>query len=298
MKCRDFHELIDSYLSDELLTETNHDVLRHLEECGDCRNVIEARRAVRNRLKLAVVNSAHYKVDEKFSRSLETKLKQSLLKPAKAKTSSWFGRNNWIAVAAGLILTFTVGFFFVNYGGGSVDTVVDNVTDREDYSVSDLSPKNIVNIASGDHEHCAIRHKLDEAPITLAEASAKYQGIEKVVAEPLRDVLSDYKLVEAHACKYLDTRFAHLVLSNRDDRVSVLITDLKESDSGRELVNFTTKKYQIARFDTNKRSVFVISDLDKGQNAKAAEALFVPIRKHFDSAGADQPAQTALLTLY
>jgi len=295
MKCRDFHEMIDSYLSDELLTETNHNVLRHLEDCADCREVIEARRAVRSRLKSAVIDSAQYQIDVNFSRSLESRLRQSALKPAKVKAPSWFGRNNWIAVAAGLVLTFTMGFLLLNYGGA--DQTLANA-DRVDYSVPNLSAENIVNIASGDHEHCAIRHKLDEAPITLVEASAKYRGIEKIVAEPLSDVLSDYKLVEAHACKYLDTRFAHLVLSNKDERVSVLITDLKDSESGREVMNFSTKKYQIARFDTRKRSVFVISDLDKRQNVKAAEALFVPIRKHFDADETDEPTQTALLAFY
>ena len=294
MKCRDFHEIIDSYLSDELLTETNHNVLRHLEDCVDCREVIEARRAVRGRLKSAVSNSAQYQIDENFSRSLESQLKQTVFKPARAETSSWFGRNNWIAVAAGLVLTFTLGFLLINFDG----SVIDDVAARGDYSVANLAPENIVNIASGDHEYCAIRHKLDERPISLTEASAKYVGIEKVVAEPLGDVLSDYKLVEAHACKYLDTRFAHLVLTKKDERVSVLITDLKDGESGKELVNFATKKYQIARFNTKKQSVFVISDLDKRQNVKAAEALFVPIRKHFDADEVNEPTQTALLTFY
>ena len=294
MKCRDFHEIIDSYLSDELLTETNHDVLRHLEDCADCRNVIEARRAVRSRLKSAVTSSAMYKIDEDFSRGLESQLRQTLSRPVKSETTSWFGRNNWIAVAAGLILTFTMGFLLINYGGGNVETIAE--TERDAYSVTNLSSENIVNIASGDHEHCAIRHKLDEAPITLSEASAKYSGIEKVVSEPLNDVLADYKLVEAHACKYLKTRFAHLVLSNNDERVSVLITDSRDIESNGELTNYSTKKYQIARFDTAKRSVFVISDLDKRQNSKAAEALFVPIRKHFDGDQNSEPTQIALLT--
>ncbi|NNE97845.1 MAG: zf-HC2 domain-containing protein [Pyrinomonadaceae bacterium] len=294
MKCRDFHELIDSYLSDELLTETNHNVLRHLEDCVDCRNVIEARRAVRTRLKAAVSSSAKYGISESFSRTLESQLKESVVQTAKTGNAPWFGRNNWIALAAGLILTFTVGFFLLNSDG----TGMDDVADRGDYSVKSLSSENIVNIASGDHEHCAIRHRLDEAPITLVEASADYNGIESVVAEPLKAVLSDYRLVEAHACKYLDTRFAHLVLANEGGRVSVLITDLKDGKDGREVENFSTKKYQIARFNTRKRSVFVISDLDREQNSKAAEALFVPIRRHFDDDTGDPPAQTALLTMY
>ena len=35
MRCEDFREIADSFLSDELLVETNHEVVRHLEDCED-----------------------------------------------------------------------------------------------------------------------------------------------------------------------------------------------------------------------------------------------------------------------
>lgn len=66
MKCQDFREIIDSYLCDELLTETNHNILRHLEECADCRSVIETRRLLRSKIKGAVLNSPEFQVREVF----------------------------------------------------------------------------------------------------------------------------------------------------------------------------------------------------------------------------------------
>jgi putative zinc finger protein len=47
MNCRDVRELADSFLSEELLTETNHDILRHVESCVSCRNEIATRRQLR-----------------------------------------------------------------------------------------------------------------------------------------------------------------------------------------------------------------------------------------------------------
>ena len=37
MECRDVREMADSFLGEELLTETNHEILRHLETCPVCR---------------------------------------------------------------------------------------------------------------------------------------------------------------------------------------------------------------------------------------------------------------------
>ena len=37
MECRDVREMADSFVGEELLTETNHEILRHLETCPTCR---------------------------------------------------------------------------------------------------------------------------------------------------------------------------------------------------------------------------------------------------------------------
>ena len=50
MTCRDVREWADSFLCEELLTETNHDILRHLDGCPSCRTDIDARRRLRGAL--------------------------------------------------------------------------------------------------------------------------------------------------------------------------------------------------------------------------------------------------------
>ena len=53
MNCRDVREVADSFLCEELLTETNHDILRHLDTCPSCRTEIDARRRLRGALRTA-----------------------------------------------------------------------------------------------------------------------------------------------------------------------------------------------------------------------------------------------------
>src|SRR5262245_24724224 len=57
MECRRFRDIADSYLSEELLVETNHEVLRHLESCPTCRAELAARRQVRRVLRSAFARS-------------------------------------------------------------------------------------------------------------------------------------------------------------------------------------------------------------------------------------------------
>jgi predicted anti-sigma-YlaC factor YlaD len=47
MQCREFREIADSYLSNELMVETNHGVIAHLEQCAECRQELKARRELR-----------------------------------------------------------------------------------------------------------------------------------------------------------------------------------------------------------------------------------------------------------
>src|SRR5260370_26040165 len=44
----------DAYISNELLVETNHEMLRHLETCPACSAELETRGRLRSRLKSAV----------------------------------------------------------------------------------------------------------------------------------------------------------------------------------------------------------------------------------------------------
>ena len=77
MNCKDFREIADSYLSDELLVETNHDVLRHLENCADCRCELAARRDLRERLREAVHSAPQSRINANFAVKLKNDLREN-----------------------------------------------------------------------------------------------------------------------------------------------------------------------------------------------------------------------------
>ena len=52
--CEKTRKYLDSYISNELLVETNHEVLRHIENCPACAAELDARTQLRKRLKSAV----------------------------------------------------------------------------------------------------------------------------------------------------------------------------------------------------------------------------------------------------
>ncbi len=155
MKCQDFREVIDSYLSDELLTETNHDVLRHLEVCADCRREIEVRRDLLAQIRSVVKNSPQFQIREEFSGNLRARLKQS----AAPKNVFWTSGNFWLAVAAMLILTVGLSIWFV-----SNQTVPSaEITQKTENS----QPVFLEDTALGDHQNCAVKYNLAEEPVKI-----------------------------------------------------------------------------------------------------------------------------------
>lgn len=54
--CKRLRSYLDSYLNNELMVETNHDVIRHLEACEDCSRLLEDRARLKAQLKRAVMH--------------------------------------------------------------------------------------------------------------------------------------------------------------------------------------------------------------------------------------------------
>src|SRR3954454_19352354 len=52
--CRKVQARLDSYIDSELLTESNLDLLEHLEGCATCTREVESRRYLRRRVQTAV----------------------------------------------------------------------------------------------------------------------------------------------------------------------------------------------------------------------------------------------------
>lgn len=291
MKCKDFQEIIDSYLSDELLTETNHDVLRHMENCRDCREVIEARRAVRTQLRSAVMKAPQFQIGKNFTHNLRTQLRHEALENQTKAATSWFSLGSLLPVAAGLLLVFTFGFIL--FSGFDTPEVVNS--DLHPHTTKEFASDHVVNVAFGDHQYCAVELNPKE-PVKLSATPAKYEKAEEIVLPVLKSNLENSKLKKSHTCEYNGTKFTHLVVEKDEEILSVMLTDKEKAEKFSNDIDFhSSEKYQMARFDIKNTAVFVISDLDRSLNSQTAEALYEPLKKEF---GEYQMIQSSLLMFY
>lgn len=278
MQCSDFREIADSYLSDELLVETNHDVLRHLEACASCRNEIAARRELKLRLREAVKNDERFEMREGFATELRAKLKETPSKQNK-NVFAMYKPSAWLAIAASLILF----------------SLIIGIAIRQFYkSPSNFSPSEAVTLASmtrfavGDHKNCAIQHGLKENPISLSEASKRYDKVyaelDKAVMNSFSEKSDDITMLGAHHCIYEDKAFAHVVLRFKGKVVSVLVTPRKNrevsSDNTETITCSSTDGYQTSCFETERFSVFVVSDLTEQDNLAFARQMQKSVSNH------------------
>ncbi len=318
MQCHDFHELADSYLGDELLVETNHGVLQHLEACPDCRGELAARRALRAQLRAAFAHAPELQPGPAFVSRLHAQLRAEAL-----GTTSAFRWNSWMAVAASLLLIATIGLLTtqfrpiktteivaVNRETGSNNTLPHNETIETTASAPPPThaPDGTVDApaqflsagfqaaAAGVHRDCAVSFKLPARPISLAEAGRlydrAYSGLTSAVNLRGVPLSARARIVEAHSCVFGGRRFAHVVLRDHEHLISVLVTDLDGApaaaageavpDGARQAVvdQAATEGYQVAYFTTSKHAVFVVSDLAAERNNEVARALVPSVSRH------------------
>lgn len=295
MKCLDFREIIDSYLCDELLTETNHEILRHLEECADCRGVIENRRILRSKIKSAVKNSPQFQMRDEFFNRLRVQLKREAITVKAEKKSLWTRNTTWLAFAASLIFAVGLGFWFLPQPESSFSADV-ALSNQEAQKIS------LADYAAGDHQNCAVKYNLAEEPVDIDLASARYADLRQGILNPLQSSDSKYELLESHTCKYAGREFTHIVFRHQNKTVSVLLTNLQNHSPLKddEIADFFSDGYQIARFDVKDKAVFVVSDLSEQENTATAKILEKPLKanlsaiEHADSDSSNEANYRAL----
>ena len=285
MQCSDFREIADSYLSDELLIETNHDVNRHLESCADCRADLAARRELRHQLQTKFNQSAELRVPDGFAESLRTSLREQALD----RSGIVIPRIAYVGIAAALLIAIGFGVLTVQRW---------RVSQRESAAWASLT-----NSATGDHRECALEHKLKATVITLSEAGRVYDRVYANVADQTSLQASlppGAQLLDAHSCVFAGRRFAHLVVKYHDEVASIVIARndpnakapaARPGDLG---AAFTIDSYQVAAFQTASHAVFVISSLNEADNMTIARSVSPLLDKQIRRA--EEPFQAKLLT--
>jgi Predicted transmembrane transcriptional regulator (anti-sigma factor) len=298
MNCREFKELVDSYLSNELLVETNHSVLRHLESCTNCRAVMADHREVRSRLREAVMKADESRIDQQFAVRLRENLRSN-----SQRRSSFAGIGGLRLALAGAIglVAIAVGLNFIapqyaDRGESSLNLPASNISNNNALSadtVFDATFERIRYDAVDDHKNCALTHNLEKRPITLDEAAKRFhpsiKDLDKTVVSALRRSFGDdAELVKAHYCLINGRAFAHIVLRHRRKVVSVLMhrdEQVAEDPDSAAKECGTDGALSISCFRAAGFDMFVISDLEMQVNINLAEVLVDPMVKHIREAG-------------
>ena len=311
MQCRDFREVADSYLSDELLVETNHDVIAHLETCADCRHELAARRELRTILRASFTKAEELQMPDEFASRLHSELHAVATSGAMSiLPRAWM-------IAAGVMVALTFGVIAV-WQRQRVQTNSEMADNRQPQNTAAVKPSDVQprpgeiavgadavlarmsELAAGDHRDCAIGHRLPDRPIPLEEAGRKYDRayLNLTKAVMLHDDFNEsIELVMAHACVFRGHWFAHIVVRYHGRLVSLLVTRLEDSsgiampkeklpeDSAAQVIACsTTGGFQISCFRTAQHGVFVVSDLEEGENLVFARRLAPSVYEHITNA--------------
>lgn len=312
MQCRDFREVADSYLSDELLVETNHDMIAHLEACAQCRRELAARRELRTTLRAAFTKAEELQIQDQFAERVRRRLRDSV----STQAPSLIPRNrSWVAIAACLVVAAGLGLAAWKRQQAQVargerhepnvtraNPTVDNQPPPSPAAVNaDMVLAKMSELAAGDHRDCAIGHRLPDRPIDLAEGARKYDraylNLAQAVMSQRDEVAEGIELVMAHACLFKGQWFGHIVVRHRGRLVSLLVTRLDNANEiapakenapkepkAQVIACSTVGSYQISCFRTARHAVFVVSDLEEGQNLTLARELSPAVYEHITRA--------------
>ena len=315
--------MLDSYIGDELLVETNHEFLRHLEDCPACRAELAAHRELLSQMRSAFKSAPEMQINPNFAANLKNDLRQTALRPSlweKFKKGNLTGSPVFAAAIAVCLLVgiSAAAWIWLNRAAtDSLEIVVTNQKNTENSAQNlplnsaneSANTANIIqaawretlNLAVGDHKNCALHFRLKEKPISLTEAAAKYgrfyKDLDIAVKTALRrenqtekisgQSIGKIEFLNAHSCVFNNRRFAHVVLRRGKETISLLVTDddlLKAADA--PTVNQTAENFQVAGFRAVNHAVLIVSDLSQSENSAVAQMLLPAIRLHIEQAEA------------
>jgi hypothetical protein len=265
MHCKEFLEVSESYIGDELLIETNHQINHHLEHCPNCRRDFFARKNLRLKVRSAVRGSVEFRMDPAFSQRLNSSLKDEAL-GARASIFAIF--RPWVLapVAAALILVSVFGIGYLRLG---------SISDTEPLITAKSVGYRFAAFSADDHHDCTLE-KLD----LWESKEARNFPIKKEFAVLVERALSSepypVQILGAHDCLFEGRPFIHVIVKTGDEIVSVYMENGIQNRSVGEppFVETTSiRSLQVASFFIGERPVSVVSQMAEEQNRRLAQIL-------------------------
>lgn len=272
MQCKNFREIADSYLSDELLVETNHEVFRHLENCENCRRDLGGRREVRAKLCSAIINSTESQIDRTFAANLRQRLEKEAFR--KNGFTDFFRMSDapkiFALSAAALIIAVLIGFSFWNNPAEKDRIAANN-------NVYKTAWMNISEAAAEDHNHCGLG-KYDYWNKNDATENAEEKAFEENVLNEIQSKTDQsVKLVSIHDCYAMGKKFHHAIMNIGDHVVSItqtaseIVPNANATTNLSELYVIKREDFELAGFAGNGEVFYVISDFPEAENTRIAK---------------------------
>lgn len=240
--CQPLRELLDSYLSGELLVETNHELLRHLDRCAECSAELERRRRLRRLMK------------ETFGADLPaTDLESHIV--GRLETRSFWRR---AAIATAIILPLLAGISLVVYNG------------HKGHRGQGPRDSTVLADSIAGHESCAL-HMPPGVTLDLARVERRIEAPYLRVVSELEEDESDYALVDGHSCPVERRPFTHIVLRGGGHTLSLFIAP--RTGNGLPAIETRASGFTATGRETARHLVVVVSDLPLLEHHREAERL-------------------------
>lgn len=263
MQCREVRDLADSFLSEQLLVETNHELLRHLDACPACRAEITSREMLRYSIKTSFTRSESLRMREEFRSSILAQLGATARSTAFRRFAA-----AWRQIIAAAVLLAAVGLGVFLLSGRAT------AAERD---------------AAGDHHDCALLMHLSEKPISLADAARYDPAFQDLQDTPLDEVTAPagtIRVLRRHSCTFNGRRFAHVILQFQGQVVSLLVTD--DDNHASEPTNGAGSQprfewlpavdgFNVVSFTAPGHRVFLVGSLPKPALQQVADSLAGPV---------------------
>jgi len=279
--CERFRQYLDSYISNELLVESNLEVLGHIEQCSACAQELETRMCIRASLQAAARR-------EEVPPRLEQKIRRELRERSPVHLWPFDFSFRWMSAVAALLLISTAIWIVLRsrreLGPQQQNAYIGRISSR-------LST--ILQVGLRDHVHCAVFRKYPKDPPAFAEMARdlgpQYAGLVPLVKARVPD---EFRVILAHRCTVQGRNYVHLVLRGPSSLLSLIITKKNPGESfpafqlapvlqasGVPVYRAGTGQFQVAAFASQACLAFVISDLPEERNLQLAAALAPPVQE-------------------
>jgi len=273
--CEKVRRYLDSYISNELLVESNLEVLRHIEQCSACSQELETRVRIRTSVQVAARR-------EEVPPGLEQKIRREIRERSPVRLWPFDFSLRWMSAVAALLLISTAIWIGLRSRRELSSKEQDAYIGRISSGLS-----NILQVGLRDHVHCAVFRKYPKNPPAFAEMAhalgPQYAGLVPLVKTKVPD---EYRVILAHRCHVQGRSYVHLVLRSPSSLLSLIITKKNPGESipaaqltpvleaaGVPVYRAAASQFQVAAFETPAYLAFVISDLPEERNLQLAAAI-------------------------